>query len=69
MVAVEEKDLRDTDGLHSPEQKQTGTNRAGPPSPLHSSLQWKLGKKPEMCSHQKVFLQTLENDQSKRNKR
>jgi hypothetical protein len=39
----------------------------GPPS-LHSSLQCKFEKN-EVCSHQKVFLQTLESDQSERNKR
>lgn len=37
--------VRDTDGLHSPEQKQTGSNRARAPSPLHSSLSGKLEKK------------------------
>lgn len=36
--------VRDTDGLHSPEQKQTGSNRARAPSPLHSSLSGKLEK-------------------------
>lgn len=36
-VAAEEKRWRDTDGLHSPEQKQTGSNGARALSPLHSS--------------------------------
>lgn len=58
--------VRDTDGLHSPEQKQTGSNRARAPSPLHSSLSGKLEKKKnnnpkpktksEVRSDQKVFL-------------
>lgn len=44
-VAAEEKRWRDTDGLHSPEQKQTGSNGARAPSPLHSSCQRQLGGK------------------------
>lgn len=68
-VAVEEQLLRETQMVcilqNKNKQEVTGPESPLPFIPL-SSVNW---KKTEMCSHQKVFRQTLASDHSKRYKR